>query len=145
MNAIRLLEKDHRKVESLFDRYRTASDGKREIIGDITRELSIHMAAEEKEFYPVIRKAIPEGASLVEDAVKEHEEAKGLLAELAKLDLGTFDMDAKVATLRKAIEHHVKDEEEEIFPKVTKALGTKTKPSISARSSNSVAKEAKDR
>jgi hypothetical protein len=59
------------------------------------------MAAEEREFYPVIRKAIPEGASLVEDAVKEHQEAKGLLAELARLDLGTFDMDAKVATLRK--------------------------------------------
>jgi hemerythrin superfamily protein len=133
MNAIRLLEKDHRKVESLFDRYRTASDGKREIVGDITRELSIHMVAEEKEFYPIIRKAIPEGESLVEEAVKEHQEAKGLLAELAKLDLGTFDMDAKVATLRRAIEHHVKDEEEEIFPKVAKALGTKRVDELGSR------------
>jgi hemerythrin superfamily protein len=133
MNAIRLLENDHRKVEGLFDRYRTASDGKRQIVEDITRELSIHMAAEEKEFYPVIRTAIPDGKSLVQDAVKEHQEAKGLLAELAKLDLGTFDMDAKVATLRKAIEHHVKDEEEEIFPKVAKALGTKRVDELGSR------------
>ena len=133
MNAIRLLENDHRKVEGLFERYRTASDGKREIVGDITRELSIHMAAEEKEFYPAIRTSIPDGESLVRDAVKEHQEAKGLLAELAKLDLGTFDMDAKVATLRRAIEHHVKDEEEEIFPKVAKALGTKRVDEIGSR------------
>ena len=68
-----------------------------------------------------------------EDAVKEHQEAKGLLAELAKLDLGTFDMDAKVATLRKAIEHHIKDEEEEIFPKVAKALGTKRVDELGSR------------
>ncbi len=133
MNAIRLLENDHRKVEGLFERYRTTSDGKREIVEGIARELSIHMAAEEKEFYPVIRTAIPDGASLVRDAVKEHQEAKGLLAELAKLDLGTFDMDAKVATLRKAIEHHVKDEEEEIFPKVAKALGTKRVDELGSR------------
>ena len=133
MNAIRLLENDHRKVEGLFERYRTTSDGKREIVEGITRELSIHMAAEEKEFYPVIRTAIPDGESLVEDAVKEHQEAKGLLAELAKLDLDTFDMDAKVATLRKAIEHHIKDEEEEIFPKVAKALGTKRVDELGSR------------
>jgi hemerythrin superfamily protein len=133
MNAIRLLENDHRKVEGLFERYRATSDGKREIVGDITRELSIHMAAEEKEFYPVIRTAIPDGESLVRDAVKEHQEAKGLLAELAKLDLGTFDMDAKVATLRKALEHHIKDEEEKIFPKVAKALGTKRVDELGSR------------
>lgn len=132
MNAIRLLENDHRKVEGLFERYRATSDGKREIVGDITRELSIHMAAEEKEFYPAIRTLISDGESLVRDAVKEHQEAKGLLAELAKLDLG-FDMDAKVATLRKAIEHHVKDEEEEIFPKLAKALGTKRVDELGSR------------
>ena len=133
MNAIRLLENDHRQVEGLFERYRVTTDGKREIVEGIARELSIHMAAEEKEFYPVIRTAIPDGKSLVRDAVKEHQEAKGLLAELAKLDLGTFDMDAKVATLRKAIEHHVKDEEEEIFPKVAKALGTKRVDELGSR------------
>jgi hemerythrin superfamily protein len=133
MNAIRLLENDHRKVEGLFERYRATSDGRREIVEGIARELSIHMAAEEKEFYPVIRTAISDGESLVRDAVKEHQEAKGLLAELAKLDLGTFDMDAKVATLRKAIEHHVKDEEEEIFPKVAKALGTKRVDELGSR------------
>jgi hemerythrin superfamily protein len=133
MNAIRLLENDHRKVEGLFERYRATSDGRREIVEGIARELSIHMAAEEKEFYPVIRTAISDGESLVRDAVKEHQEAKGLLAELAKLDLGTFDMDAKVATLRMAIAHHVKDEEEEIFPKMAKALGTKRLDELGSR------------
>jgi hypothetical protein len=80
------------------------------------------MSAEESELYPVLRQAIEDGLSLMRDAEKEHSEARGLLAELARLEEGTFEMDAKVATLRGAIAHHVKDEEDEIFPKAELAL-----------------------
>jgi hemerythrin superfamily protein len=123
MNAVALLKKDHRSVERLLERYRVATRGRRAIVEEITRELSAHMAAEEKELYPVLRQAIENGPSLMRDAGKEHSEARGLLAELSRVEDGSFEMDAKVATLRGAIAHHVKDEEAEIFPKAERALG----------------------
>ena len=58
----------------------------------------------------------------MKDAVGEHKEAKGLLAELENAQGGSFDMDAKVATLRRAIDHHVREEEGEIFPKMERSL-----------------------
>ena len=133
MNAVSLLKSDHRKVESLFERYRATSNGKAEIIREITRELSMHMDAEEREVYPVFRKSIPDGESLMEDAVTEHEEARGLLAELARAEEGSFDTDAKMATLRRAIDHHVKDEEQTIFPEAQKSLGKHALEELGAR------------
>ena len=134
MNAITLLKNDHRKVERLFERYRTTTaDGKAAILRELTYELSRHMAAEEKELYPVLRKTLPDGRSLMDDAVNEHQEAKGLLVELERSDRGSFDMDAKVATLRQAIEHHVKDEEEEIFPKMAEMLAVKRVEELGTR------------
>ena len=127
MDAFTLLEKDHRKVEHLLERYRKATSKKSVIVREITHELSAHMDAEERELYPVLRTAIEDGQSLMQDALKEHREARGLLAELATGEEGSFDMDAKVATLMRAIDHHVKDEEQEIFPKARKSL---TKASI---------------
>ena len=128
MNAVTLLKSDHRKLEGLFDRYRSASSGKSKsgIVLEITRELSMHMDAEERELYPVLRTSISDGERLVNDAVMEHKEARGLLAELERADTGSFDMDAKVATLRRAVDHHVRDEEEEIFPKAEESLGNWT-------------------
>src|SRR5438270_152508 len=58
MNAVTLLKSDHRKLEALFDRYRSASTGKSGIVLEITRQLSMHMDAEEREVYPVLRKSI---------------------------------------------------------------------------------------
>jgi len=122
MDAITLLKSDHRKVERMLQRYRSANGNKGAIVRQITEDLTAHMDAEERELYPVLRTAIEDGASLMQDAVKEHAEARGLLAELARVEDGSFDMDAKVATLRRAIDHHVRDEEDEIFPKMRKAM-----------------------
>src|SRR5262245_12427728 len=133
MNAITLLKKDHRAVERLPERYRVATKGKRAIVGKITHELSAHMAAEEKELYPVLRQALDNGPWWMNDAVKEHSEARGLLAELAGLEEGSFEMDAKVATLRGAIAHHVEDEEEEIFPEAQLTLGKEALTQLGTR------------
>jgi hemerythrin superfamily protein len=133
MNAVTLLKQDHRKVESLFERYRSAIEGKAEILLDITRELSRHMDAEERELYPVLRTSIPDGESLMNDAVTKHKEARGLLVDLSRADAGSFDMDAKVATLQRAIDHHVRDEEDEIFPKAQEALGKKRLEELGGR------------
>ena len=133
MNAVTLLKSDHRKLEGLFDRYRSASTGKSGIVLEITRQLSMHMDAEERELYPVLRTSISDGERLVNDAVMEHKKARGLLAELERADTGSFDMDAKVATLRRAVDHHVRDEEEEIFPKAAESLGKNRLDDLGAR------------
>jgi hemerythrin superfamily protein len=124
MNAASLLKRDHRNVEALFDEYRSAPpDSKRTILENITRELTKHMLAEEGVLYPVLRTFVPDGEILMEDAVEEHKEAKGLLAELENAVAGSFEMDSKVATLRRAIDHHVRQEEGVIFPRMEQMLG----------------------
>jgi hemerythrin superfamily protein len=123
MDALTLLKSDHRKVERLFARYPSANGNKGDIVREITRELTAHMDAEERELYPLLRTSIEDGESLMDDAVKEHAEARSLLADLGRGEEGSFDMDAKVATLRRAIEHHVSDEENKIFPKARQAFG----------------------
>ena len=98
--ASSLLKRDHRNVEALFDEYRFAApDSKRTILENITRELTKHMLAEEGVLYPVLRTFVPDGETLMKDAVEEHKEAKGLLAELENAEAGSFEMDSKVATL----------------------------------------------
>ena len=135
MNVVTLLKNDHRKVEKLFARYAKApaEGGKRKILGEITRELSVHMVAEERVLYPVLRTSIERGPALAKEAVEEHESAKALLAELSGGQPGTFDADAKVATLRQAIDHHVKEEEREIFPAMSKKLGERRLNEIGAQ------------
>jgi len=133
MNALALLKKDHRNVERLLERYRVATRGKRAIVEKITRELSAHMAAEERELYPVLREAIENGPSLMNDAREEHSQARGLLVELRGLEAGSFEMDAKVATLRGAIAHHVSDEENEIFPEAERSLSQVALNELGAR------------
>jgi iron-sulfur cluster repair protein YtfE (RIC family) len=126
MNAISLLKADHRKLERLFERHRGAAEaGKRKVLDLITAELTAHMVAEEKVLYPILRTGIEDGRDLVDEAVKEHDEAKALLAELARREPGSFDADAKVATLRQAVDHHVREEEGEIFPEMAKSFGVK--------------------
>jgi hemerythrin superfamily protein len=124
VNAVNLLKDDHRNVEGLFERYRSAADdAKRAILEEITRELTKHTHAEETVLYPLLRISIPEGESLMDEAVAEHKEAKGLLAELENAQVGSLEVDAKVSTLRRAVDHHVREEEGEIFPKMERCLG----------------------
>ncbi|MGH7804284.1 MAG: hemerythrin domain-containing protein [Candidatus Binatia bacterium] len=135
MNVISLLKTDHRKVERLFERYGKTSDvaRKRKILDELTRELSVHMVAEERVLYPVVRTSIEDGPALAKEAVEEHDSAKALLAELADRAPDTFDADAKVATLRQAVDHHVKEEEREIFPEMAKVLGAQRLSQIGAQ------------
>jgi hypothetical protein len=72
--------------------------------------------------YLVLRASILDGDQLMEDAQQEHREAKGLLAELEDMEVGSLATDSKVATLRRAIDHHVQEEEGEVFPMMESSL-----------------------
>ena len=119
-DACTLLDTDHQKVERLFGEYQSTQNAskKSELAQEICQELTVHATIEEEIFYPAFRAATHDN-DLVEDAKAEHQEAKDLIAQIEDGD----KIDALMARLQKAIEHHVKEERTEMFPKARKASG----------------------
>jgi hemerythrin superfamily protein len=125
MDAISLTLQDHRHVESLFARYESLTgdgDAKRDIVREIIRELSIHAAIEEQFLYPTMRNNLPDGPSLVEEAIQEHQEAKETLDELEGMSPQEGGYDSRVRSLIQDVRHHVQEEEGELLPKLRAAV-----------------------
>jgi hemerythrin superfamily protein len=127
MDAISMLKDDHKTVERLFKRFEKAGDGayveKRDVVDRIVEELSKHAAVEEQFFYPVARATVPDTDDVVLESLEEHHVVKWVLAELDGMDPREERFDAKVTVLIENVRHHVKEEEEEFFPKVRDELG----------------------
>lgn len=121
-NAIALLKNDHRTVEELFDEYEHArrSDRKKAIVLQICEELTVHAQLEEQAFYPEAQKALGDEGDLVEEARVEHASLKWLIAQLESEDSGSETYAAKVTVLKEYVQHHVGEEEKEMFPKLRK-------------------------
>lgn len=124
-DAISLLIEDHKKVKKLFKSYEQCSkkddvEGKLEIAHQIFTELTVHTMLEEEIFYPAARKAIKDD-DLLNEAKVEHDTAKDLIAQLEEMDGDDPFYDAKMTVLSEYINHHVKEEEDEMFPKAKKA------------------------
>lgn len=121
-DAIALLKDDHRSVEKLFKDFEEAKgEGRKEKLARrICLELSVHTKIEEDIFYPACEGKIEDDQ--LKEAYVEHDAAKLLIAEIEAGD-GESDefFDAKVQVLSEQVEHHVKEEEEELFPEVRKA------------------------
>ncbi|MBT1073428.1 hemerythrin domain-containing protein [Pelotalea chapellei] len=117
-----LLKSDHRQAEKLMKQIESASYEKREALFAILKqELTLHMQMEEKEFYPKLQK-IAEMSDQVEDALQEHKEAREYLAELEDLDQDEDEWLSSFQDMQEGIQHHVEDEEQEIFPDCKKFL-----------------------
>ncbi|HEX5463476.1 MAG TPA: hemerythrin domain-containing protein [Burkholderiales bacterium] len=123
-DAIDLLTADHDKVKKLFKNFSKLKDGssdeKSELVSQICTELTIHDQIEEEVFYPAARDAIKK-KDLIDEALVEHASAKTLIEELQDMEPDEQMYDAKVTVLGEYINHHVKEEEEQIFPEVKKA------------------------
>ena len=120
-DACGLLENDHRKVEQLFAEYQGAGNDltkKSQLAQAICLELTVHATIEEEIFYPAFRKAAGEDA-MVAEAEQEHQEARDLITEIEDAE----HMDPLIARLQQAVEHHVKEERDEMFPKARKTSG----------------------
>jgi hemerythrin superfamily protein len=128
MHALTMLKTDHRKVETLFTAFENA-DGKQKkasIVKQIITELSIHAAVEEQVFYPAVREAMRESdEDMILEALEEHHIVKWVLSELEKMTPDDERFDAKVKVLCENVTHHVKEEEQELFKKVRKAMNVK--------------------
>jgi len=123
-DAITLLTKQHKEVADMFDEFENMSDrattSKKKLVEKICEQLIMHTAIEEEIFYPAVREASKDVEDMVDEAVVEHASAKDLIAQLQEADPGDELYDAKVKVLGEQIEHHVEEEEEEMFPKVRK-------------------------
>jgi len=124
-DACDLLEADHKAVRKLFDEYRalcesrarSAQTQKRELAQRICRELTVHTQIEEEIFYPAARGAIKDKA-LLNEATVEHASARELIEQIQSMDDSDELFDARVQVLGEYVEHHVKEERTQLFPKV---------------------------
>jgi hemerythrin superfamily protein len=122
MNAVELLKAQHREVEGLFEKFEKAGKAvaKRQIAEEICDKLTVHAAIEERHFYPAVKAKQTE--DLLLEALEEHLAAKRVMADLLDLKPSDETFEPKVKVLKEQIEHHVEEEEEELFPKVEKLL-----------------------
>jgi hemerythrin-like domain-containing protein len=117
-DAIAMLKEDHRRVRDLFQEYAAAPDPrtKRELAEEACTELETHAQLEERIFYPAVNNETEEGAELVQEAIQEHKKVKNLIAALREMGPDNKEFDAKFHELISNVEHHVEEEENEMFP-----------------------------
>jgi hypothetical protein len=117
--AVDLLKEDHTKVKDLFKKFEKAKEEseKEEIADEVDLELRVHSMIEEEILYPAMRDVDSE---IIAEAFEEHGVVEQLLNELATMELGDEQFDAKFKVMQENVEHHIEEEEGELFPKVTK-------------------------
>jgi hemerythrin superfamily protein len=125
MDAFEMLKEDHRKVEDLFEKIdettERAEKTREDLFARVKQELDVHAHLEETLVYPALRKA-EETRELTLEAFEEHKVVKDLLAELDRMGKGSEQWKAKFTVLKENVEHHVKEEEDELFPDGKKVL-----------------------
>lgn len=116
-DAIKLLKDDHKEVKGYFKQYEGLEDDaeKQALADKICLALTVHAQIEEEIYYPATREAI-EDDDLLDEAEVEHASAKQLIAEIRAMKAGDRLFDAKVTVLGEYIDHHVEEEENEMFP-----------------------------
>ncbi len=127
-DACDLLDADHKAVKKMFKDYdalmesrgRTVAQKKMDLAHQICNELSVHAQVEEEIFYPALR-AVLKDKDLLAEAEVEHSTAKDLIAQIEAATEADEKFDAKVTVLGEYIDHHVKEERNEIFPKARAA------------------------
>jgi hemerythrin-like domain-containing protein len=119
MNALELLMEDHRKVRELFEQVKATESQKqhKQLFSKIKTELDTHTHIEEEVFYPTLKK-YEEFKETVLEAIEEHFQMKTLLRAIERFSEGNERFDAKLKVLIDDVEHHVEEEEGELFPKV---------------------------
>ncbi len=121
MDAIELLKSQHEEVKALFKELEKAKGGSKEMLFDeIADALALHATIEEKHFYPATKSARTE--DMLREAVEEHLGVKRIIADLLESDSSDPQYDAKLKVLKEQVEHHVEEEESDLFPAVKKAM-----------------------
>lgn len=123
MDIFDLIKGDHRKVESLFAEMESTKSTKKldQCFKLLCQELTVHAQVEELTFYPTMRDN-EETEELVDEAEEEHVEVKVLLEQLKSLDSKSSEFKDKISQLKKAVDHHVQEEENEVLLQVQESM-----------------------
>jgi hemerythrin superfamily protein len=122
MNAVDLLIDQHRQIESRMREWMGTDDEARRaaLFAEVGDHLTVHLASEERVFYPAVKAARTEDVLL--ESLEEHLSLKRLLADLVALDVGDKTFEPKFEVLEEQTEHHHREEENDLFPKVRRML-----------------------
>ena len=133
MDPFKLLKTDHRNVAQLFNQLEAArGKAKLSVFDQIKTELELHTHIEEKIFYPALEKP-EETHDLTLEAYEEHATVKTLLKELSRARSADDEWEAQAKVLQENVEHHVEEEENELFPKAEGALSEEDLMDLGAR------------
>lgn len=136
MNAFALLKADHKKVADILEKLDSTTERgvktREELFAQLKTELDVHARIEETIFYPALEEA-KETRDITLEAFEEHRLVKQLLAELDKMSKDQEEWTAKFTVLKENVEHHVEDEEGEMFPKARKVLSEEEAETLGTR------------
>jgi hemerythrin superfamily protein len=134
MKATDLLKKQHREVKGLFKKVDKTEDAdqRRQIMEQIGAALKLHTRIEEEIFYPAIREVGKKAEEMIDEALEEHHVVELVLAELPQVDPEDERFQAKMTVLSELVEHHVEEEEKEMF-KLAQKLGSDELKDLGAR------------
>ncbi|HEV2880331.1 MAG TPA: hemerythrin domain-containing protein [Pyrinomonadaceae bacterium] len=127
MDAITLLKTDHEKVSGIFEKLEETTERaektREELFMKLKQELELHAHIEETIFYPVLKKA-EETREITMEGIQEHHVVKVLLRELDAMEVGSETWTAKLKVLKESVEHHVEEEEGEMFKSAREVLSS---------------------
>ena len=136
MNAFQLLKEDHKKVAGIFEKLEPTTERgvktRETLFTQLKNELDVHARIEEAIFYPALREA-DATHDIILEGYEEHKVVKTLLAELDKLAKDDETWGAKLKVLQENVEHHVEEEEGEMFKKARKVLSEDEAQELGAR------------
>lgn len=136
MNAFALLKADHKKVADILEKLDSTTERgvktREELFTQLKTELDVHARIEETIFYPALEEA-KETRDITLEAFEEHRLIKQLLGELEKMSKDQEEWTAKFTVLKENIEHHVEDEEGEMFPNARKVLSEEQAETLGTR------------
>ena len=145
MNAFELLKADHDKVGKLLDQIAETTERgvktREELFTKVKTELDIHAQIEETIFYPALEEA-DETRDITLEAYEEHRLVKQLLSELESMSKDSEEWTAKFSVLKENVEHHVEEEEGELFPKAKKVLSKEDQETLGTRMEKAKAEKA---
>ena len=136
MNAIELLKADHKVVDGLFQKVKATEEDseKLELFKEIKAELDVHTHIEEKIFYPyLMENGDEELQDITKEGIEEHHQAKMFLREISGLAEESDKLDPKLKVLMEDIEHHVMEEEGEMFKMCEEQFESETLEELGAQ------------
>ncbi|MEW6442623.1 MAG: hemerythrin domain-containing protein [bacterium] len=118
MDLLQAIQKDHEELKGILEKLKKTTNGgskqREDLFAKLKKEITPHMEAEEKAYYPVLKEK--KGArEKVLESVEEHHVTKTVLKELEKLSRADEQWPAKLSVFKELVEHHIEEEEDSIF------------------------------